>query len=264
MKLVETATGKSLATNYRQEVLQLKPEDDLERVYEQYGPYYLTKDGQEIDKLLMTKTHCGIYGIESHPNGIWKQFELFLETCASDGGPVSPLYDPADKVKKAVHLVRDPFDNIVSRMHHERNVGRGEEEGNSDEERFRSRCSQQNKIPNNVATLELFLSDEEIKIIEQVPCRTDFLKYILWHNRAFEVVEKDLAGIPMKLIHYESYDTNFDETVSDLLSFLDAGRDLHVNRFDAAIGTANVDSRFAARDGDIERNCELLLQVGPC
>eukprot|EP00957_Ditylum_brightwellii_P125025 9530527-Ditylum_brightwellii.AAC.1 len=48
--------------------------------------------------------------------------------------------------------------------------------------------------------------------MESVPCYTDFLRYINWHNLAFEVIRE--AGLPRMIIHYEQYGTNWNKTVT--------------------------------------------------
>jgi len=55
-------------------------------------------------------------------------------------------------------------------------------------------------------------------LIKDVPCHSDFFRYIQWHNLAFATTA-DL-GIPSKIILYEDYANNFNKTKDELLQFL--------------------------------------------
>ncbi len=134
---------------------------------------------------------------------------------------------PYDKnmVHKAVHLIRDPFDNVVSRFHHE--IGKWKRLNRTkfvtkfprSKEGFRSFCT---KIRNHFSAEErsskyFYAFFKEFK--HHVPCYFDFFRYIQWHNLAFATTW-DL-GIPTLTLHYENYTTNFMETKNQLLRFLD-------------------------------------------
>eukprot|EP00957_Ditylum_brightwellii_P076223 5794491-Ditylum_brightwellii.AAC.1 len=131
------------------------------------------------------------------------------------------IYD-INHVRKLVHVIRNPFDNVVSR--------------------FRNRYNHMNEgekllYPMNPSGFRKFchdyvdhhdLKEQEFdspinKIIwssiESVPCHTDFLRYIIWHNHAFEVARD--AGLPTMEIQYEQYGHHWNKTVTDLLEFLE-------------------------------------------
>lgn len=79
--------------------------------------------------------------------------------------------------KKAVHLVRDPFDNVVSRYHnHQQNGGSAQKTktttAGNETEAFRVHCFSHNARLDTTATLQHFLTSEQFKLIENVPCRT--------------------------------------------------------------------------------------------
>jgi len=141
-------------------------------------------------------------------------------------GGVTKMKGHYDKklVSRAIHLIRDPFDNIVSRFHlaHNRLKKRGHnksvEKYSKSREGFRAFCSD---------LAETYRSDEEesrfyadvLDDAKEVPCHADFFRYVQWHNLAFATTW-DL-GIPAMILHYENYTTNFMETKHLLLEFLD-------------------------------------------
>jgi len=129
---------------------------------------------------------------------------------------------PIHLIEGAVHLMRSPLDNIVSRFH---NLWDGE---NKD---F------QNKFPRNQNGFVHFcqaqdgerdLSKHEIKagikqdVIElfvDVPCYADFYRYLQWHNLANEmIIKRDLETIR---IHYKEFEAGTsNDTTGKLLKFL--------------------------------------------
>lgn len=125
-------------------------------------------------------------------------------------------------VRKSIHLIRDPFDNIVSRFHLTRKIqGKDNEEFRShytnDANGFRKWC---NLMDHKFADIELEMFNSTImNLFHQIPCHADFYRYIMWHNLAFEVVKS--LGIPSLTIHYEDYAYDFDGMKAEVISFLE-------------------------------------------
>lgn len=141
-----------------------------------------------------------------------------------------------DLVQRAVHLIRDPFDNVVSRYHLEHNhvvkMAKKEAEGGGsstkytdmlkdftlDREGFRSFCFEENDRYATEEEDSKFIEDDLYELIKDVPCHADFLRYVRWHNFAFMVrTNLKLQGFVM---HYEDYEKKFDQVLGDLLAFL--------------------------------------------
>ena len=75
---------------------------------------------------ILTKTHCGGTCFGCPPQKYLQTQQQFQNSCLSgdyrkDGTTERTNYDPSI-VSKAMHLIRDPFDNIVSRFHLKRNA----------------------------------------------------------------------------------------------------------------------------------------------
>ena len=64
------------------------------------------------------------------------------------------------------------------------------------------------------------LDDKTKELFAVVPCASDFYRYVQWHNLAIEVAEERL-GLPVHTIFYEDYNYKYNETVDNLLHFLE-------------------------------------------
>lgn len=93
------------------------------------GPFWLDPDMHPEYTLpteyVLTKTHCRGRCEQCPPTKYVESTSSFRRGCLSGKGVVlvngTETWDygftyPADKVAKAVHLIRDPFDNVVSRF----------------------------------------------------------------------------------------------------------------------------------------------------
>jgi Sulfotransferase domain len=126
---------------------------------------------------------------------------------------------PPDQLAKAIHLIRDPFDNVVSRFHLERQLpGREAAKFEDSREGFRSYCKSIDNAHKANEKRVIFLSDQLLEIMRTVPCHEDFFRYIEWHNLAF-FTARDLE-LDTYVLRYDSYRTRYNETVNELLDFL--------------------------------------------
>ena len=125
----------------------------------------------------------------------------------------------ADRLAKAIHLVRNPFDNIVSRFHLDHAIeGRTASTFEKSRDGFRSYCHSIDTLYSSNEDRMHFLDKEILEVIRQVPCHEEFIRYVEWHNLAFSTAD-DLS-LPTYVLHYEWYTTRFDTTVTELLKFL--------------------------------------------
>jgi hypothetical protein len=194
------------------------------------GKLNLPKNGTYV----LTKTHCGGYCFGCSPKQyVQTQAEFRNDCLTSDfldavGGKQKAMYD-ATIVDKAVHLVRDPFDNIVSRFHLKRN--QRQKQGNA---------TWLNSYPNTVAgfrdfcafiNTRLHMEEEMVAVLGKeskenvlvkyrmkIPCYSDFVRYVLWHNHAIETIAE--LKIESMVLHYEDYCNNHRETAEKLIQFV--------------------------------------------
>jgi len=199
------------------------------------GPH-LIKEAESYavpTKYILTKTHCGGFCMDCSPTGYKISPEDFERECfkvCDQGEPTRhkdrPTFSPY-LVGKTVHLFRSPFDNVISRfhLHLKHAIKRNDTEDLS-------------RYPRNSDGLQAFCDDMDLKYRKQdrqvyatrvfrwskrVPCHADFVRYVQWHNLAFDMMRYNpaLEQIPVHILHYEDYHKNYNATVSSLLRFLE-------------------------------------------
>ena len=192
------------------------------------GKLDIPKNGTYV----LTKTHCGGYCFGCHPKNYVLTKPEFRDDCLTGnfidefGGKQKAMYD-ATIVDKAVHLVRDPFDNVVSRFHLKRN----QKQGNAtwlkaypnSVEGFRNFCAYVNtrlhpaeeKFP---VVGERSNANVLVKYRETIPCYSDFVRYVLWHNNAIDTIDE--LSLEHLTLYYEDFASNHKETTEKLLEFL--------------------------------------------
>mmetsp|Transcript_25402 Transcript_25402/g.43133 ORF Transcript_25402/g.43133 Transcript_25402/m.43133 type:complete len:485 (-) Transcript_25402:84-1538(-) len=192
------------------------------------GKLDISKNGTYV----LTKTHCGGYCFGCHPKQYVQTQTEFRNDCLTGdfldefGGKQKTMYD-ASIVDKAVHLVRDPFDNVVSRFHLKRN----QKQGNAtwlaaypnSIEGFRNFCAYVNTRLHSAEENFPVVGAKSnanvlVKYREKIPCYSDFVRYVLWHNHAIETIDE--LGLDHLTLHYEDYGSNHRETTVELFQFL--------------------------------------------
>lgn len=134
------------------------------------------------------------------------------------------VYDYEHDVDRAVHLIRDPLDNMVSRYH----LGLHKVEHSGDEEKlqrytydaqgFHNFC--EDRLYDEEEHTDSHMDQDVLEMIQDVPCHLDLFRYVQWHNLAF-ITTQDLLKIPTHMLHYHEYSDNFPSTLTTLLDFLD-------------------------------------------
>lgn len=204
------------------------------------GPFYVDPTVHpEYDfpkRYILTKTHCGGRCERCGPSRYMETTYSFRKRCLSGKWAAAMLDDKtklvkkgtyaATRVEKAVHLIRNPFDNVVSRFHLERKIGHlpdgktliGERYPNTSEG-FREFCQWLNDEYSMLEAKSTWLSPELDVLTADIPCRADFFRYIEWHNQA-GITIRDL-GLKSYTLRYDWYATRFRETLGELLAFLE-------------------------------------------
>lgn len=204
------------------------------------GPFLTDPKSSFNDKIdipkngtyVLTKTHCGGYCFGCHPKQYIQTQAEFRDDCLTSdfldafGGKQKAMYD-ASIVDKALHLVRDPFDNIVSRFHLKRNQ---KKDNSTWLAAYPNSPDGFNKFCAHVNT-RLHEAEEKVPVVgaksntnvlvkyrEKIPCYSDFVRYVLWHNHAWETIDE--LGVEQMTLHYENYGSNHKETTSNLFQFL--------------------------------------------
>jgi Sulfotransferase domain len=204
-------TGTTTATNYASDIFPNVPAQ-----FNASGGPFLHLPGDPVPKFILTETHCGGYcvdcGVADYLHLSLLSFEAQCRTGQAWGGEVVS-YDPSVAVAKAVHLIRDPFDNIVGRMHlgsvHQQS--RGEAGFNHSQQGLQEWCHYLDEKYQD--------HDESTHALDMdLPCRAEWFRYIQWHNLVAEVTDK----IPQVLhMYYDNYTTNYEGTVMQLMDFIE-------------------------------------------
>lgn len=228
MSNVEWMSNQSVAVNYKKESDGFVPlhEDHPE------GPY-VHNLSLSLPRQVLTKTHCDGFCDDCPMQRTFMDFNSFEAGCGRAervivrGVIVNSFYS-SSRPTKAVHLIRSPWDNIVSRMHH--GIYRRRTFLNWSEEQLapfqnslegvRAWCRYiDNGFWDATALNTSGLSVDDLQTIVSVPCGSDFFRYIQWHNNALRLIHK--MGVPVHNLFYEDYTLQFNKTTQELLDFLD-------------------------------------------
>mmetsp|Transcript_5953 Transcript_5953/g.12210 ORF Transcript_5953/g.12210 Transcript_5953/m.12210 type:complete len:416 (+) Transcript_5953:190-1437(+) len=238
-KLVKIVTGYKTASNYFGAEHGRNVSGFSTPVFpvSTQGPFWTDPNDDRFQTpsrgYVLTKSHCGARCASCKPDDYIENHHLFLKDCLkteyimrNGNGGVTKMKGHYDKklVSRAIHLIRDPFDNIVSRFHlaHKHSERRKElkflAKYPKSKEGFRDFCKDIGMEFRSEEKHSKFFDDffDEVK---NVPCYADFFKYLQWHNLAFTTTW-DL-GIPTMILHYENYTYNFNGTKDSLLEFLE-------------------------------------------
>ena len=223
LKAVQKASSISVATNYGEETIDKRIRSIDGGIT---GPFWwCCRDKEDMecphecptDGNVLTKTHCGGYSLDSQW-AISKQ--KFIRRCLTySGGKGNSARGEyrLERVKKVVHLIRDPFDNIVSRFHNDYENSMATNEMHRYERSstgFRDYC--RDRV--DVITLKGIKDSPALDLLREVPCHTDFLRYLTWHDLAFHLVAE--RNLPYLSLYYESYGTSWNATLLELIRFL--------------------------------------------
>lgn len=235
-------------------------------VNETTGPFWHTPDLWNTfprytrpTHLVLTKTHCGMRCTSCLPHQYVETTFSFKRACyTGDVYLQEPVQNPTEashfvvgkkafvsyservqtKVAKAVHVIRNPFDNIVARFHLEqRAIGRRNEKRlngqqqdemepvfSIDKDGFRAYCQQMNDHQWAAEQTMGFLENDVLRqhLFDGIPCRADFIRYVEWHNLAFATSMDE--NWPVYVLQYDWYEHRFNDTVTELLDFLELPR----------------------------------------
>lgn len=226
-RLVRQTSGTRTASNYGHETYNGKTYPSKPVFADQpEGPFWTESPDQTEypSRFVLTKTHCGGRCEDCPPERYVETTYSFRRMCHWGRrvveGPNHTLTQtdviyPSQRVRKAVHLIRSPFDNVVSRFHLEM---KGSTKYPKTEEGFREYCFSLNNKHDRAEHKVSFLTEEILNATSNVPCRADFFRYIEWHNLAFATT-RDM-GLETLVIHYDQYALALNETVDQLMNFL--------------------------------------------
>ena len=205
---------------------------------------------------ILTKTHCGIRCTHCPPIMYLESEETFFQRCLSGARKVPDksknskldnkknekqyykkefvTYSP-NLIHSTVHLIRNPFDNAISRFHHElKEHAKNPTKHQSWMDRyprnslgFRKWCNDENTMY-GAYEREQFnwtkygYSSDITKYFEGVSCHAEMVRYALWHALAIRTAER--LDVPVMYVYYEDYANDLEGETNKLLSFLNLTR----------------------------------------
>jgi len=119
-----------------------------------------------------------------------------------------------------VHLYRNPFDNVVGRFHLEwkSKTKRGDTKYVAkypySKEGFRKWCGDYKHHQDHHKDDKFIQSLKDTGIL----CPIEFYLYVQFHNNAIDMMNQ--LDIPVHVIDYTTYNTDFNRTATELLDFL--------------------------------------------
>ena len=193
---VRELTNTTTATNYGLEG-DIKDEESVPVFKGEVGvdgPFLELIRGRttNLPKLIITKTHCGGYSYSFNPEHYIVTPRKFLRECLfsqrgirSDDNAMErhPVWYKPDLVKKVVHIIRDPFDNVVARFHLDR-YGKADswlKKYPANKLGFQTWCKVLDD--DNMMLMKNKFVDKDLKnALTPIPCRAEFFRYVQWHN----------------------------------------------------------------------------------
>jgi hypothetical protein len=200
------------------------------------GPF-LHELNYPLAKKTLTKTHCGGFCTQCPPHSYVHTLDSFQTACLSghmnEEGRVRDVTYHSNVPSSAVHLIRNPFDNLVARMHlaiKKRRQDIGWDNANFDAfdnspEGIEAWCKLVDGLNPDQEKSSTLIPRDVKRAWKDLPCHSEWFRWVQWHNRALEVTNRFHAqrpgGFPVLRLYYEDYSTNYNATVEALFDFLD-------------------------------------------
>ena len=229
MRNTEKMSNLTTASNYAGELdtnVPVRPEW-------KDGPFvHKPADYDVPSSYILTKTHCAGYCDDCPPRGFISTVSSFERGCRTgeklgENGEqrVKAVYS-SDIPKKAVHLIRNPFDNLIARLHlavkRRKKLGWTEEQLASfthSRDGYLAWCEYlDNRIGERIQRTSLINSTAK-ELFRALPCYADWYRYVQWHNLAIETTDR--LHLPVHYLYYENYTSSYDDTVDSLFGFLE-------------------------------------------
>jgi hypothetical protein len=219
-ELIQEVSQTSMATNYGFEVY---PHPSVSSSVN--GPYRIRTDLPLPSDIVLTESHCTGYCLscpDTLATGDWRQFYV---RCGSgnffDAYSSNEARYKTEGVSKLLHLIRDPFDTVISRFYADYEAATDGADRhwkyNLDRQGFKEWCDDFNAgIQAEDGT---WLLEHIPPQLGGVPCHGLFYQYVLWHNNVAEVMGS--LGWRMSEYHVRYEDVKDDkEALFDLFQFL--------------------------------------------
>lgn len=174
-------------------------------------------------EFVLIKTHCTGYATNEGASALKRDRKEFIEGCATTRPNIPNIergtYDPT-LVHKAIHVIRNPFHNLISRFNCEHKIKEDSfaDKYPKDAHGFHKFCQDLDADFDHQYSKELFPMNQWRHDVKHTRCHDDIISYVMWHNHAFETCRE--LHIPTMVVHYEDYEDDFNMTFANMLDFL--------------------------------------------
>lgn len=221
----QTISNLTIATSYDQEIIY--PGPPLFVGAHERSPFILNASLGRPRNIL-TKTHCVGHCEVCVPDTNLQTFQRECLSLTVTRPGQRPRRVPYGTIPyKAVHLFRNPLDNLVARMHlgvqRRRDKLKWEEHSlqnfTYDPRGFRAWCSYLDGILR--VDLRQLLRQRGVAedVLEGLPCLSEWWRYVHWHNQAIDMLQS--LKVPTMVMYYEEYTDNYQKAVDTLFEFLE-------------------------------------------
>ena len=190
MHLIQRASATTVATNYRQEsyahLQKGQPQPPVPVLTTSPGgPFVLSPEKPLPQTYIMTKTHCGSRCVNCSASKYVETKDSFLKQCSGgkDSSFGAYFYDP-ELVKRSIHLIRNPFDNVVSNFHLAAKRRAYSEYGNN-MEGFRQWCADLDSKHAEEDRKSGLIPESIFDTFQDLPCHKVFYTFTQVSNRVF-------------------------------------------------------------------------------
>lgn len=230
--LIHESSGYTTGTNYGVVFMNKKGDvyankKDSSSVFPG-GPSYYTKKLKRSKKKVAIRTSGAGYCFFCHPKDYY--FVNFFKASATGveykNGKMRKIQYDGRIVKKMVHLIRDPFDNIVARYYSfvrlmnkdQVSVTKANKAKYTlDPDGFQSWCKDQDR---KFFDADLsFLPVRLHQLARKTPCRQEFIKYVKFHMNAMKMAREN--NIELLVVKFEDYVTHTDRIVKRVNKFIE-------------------------------------------
>jgi hypothetical protein len=234
---VEEMTRSSAATNNVREI-KYKGPFILARSDMKDGPFVLEPEMGKPWPFILSKSHCAGFCDSCKQNLSYADVSIFEKGCRSTlikrNGKMEASHYNATAIKKLVHIFRNPIDNLVARMHlgikrRRLRLGWSQESLSNFTDTKQGLLAWCHYVDSEFGSDPSYFPERARDMFADVPCYSEMFRYVQWHNLAIQMIEQ--YGVPAHNIFYEDYETKYDETVGDLLKFLEANRTHEIKPF---------------------------------
>ena len=252
LRIVSEVSNRSTASNYGAKTTNTHDNEDVmsQVLLHQNltnGPFRTgTRPYRPLpDKYLLTKTHCGSRCVPCGPNAYLETQRSFQRACRSCPIPkdnddddkkkksewTDVLY-PSHLIKKAVHLVRNPLDNVVSRFHLARQQLTAQKDAYvypNNVTGFQEWCRMLDTSYTKKEKGNHWIDEDLQRLWQGVPCHSEFFEFAQWHNLAYTTTQHFLNlqsggnddDDNVRIVRYENYHNDWRGTIQSLLDFLE-------------------------------------------